>query len=411
MIKEAIILAGGLGTRLRSVVSDIPKCMAPVAGEPFLKYVIGSLLDQGVEHIIFSVGYLHEQIDSYLKEHYPDLDYSLTIEDNPLGTGGAIQLACQQVRGENVFILNGDTLFLADLPSLAAFHLEQKAVCSLSLKPMEDFDRYGSVELSSKGIVITFKEKQHLEKGLINGGVYALSVAPLLALGLPSKYSFEKDFLEIQARNAVVYGLAQDRYFIDIGIPEDYQRAQTELSRPLGIFDKSWTLFIDRDGVINHEKHLDYIHHWNEFEFYDGVKQAIKIFARVFGRIVVVTNQKGIGKGITKLEDLQLIHSNMVNAIAEVGGRIDKVYFCPDLNEDSLNRKPNPGMGLQAKVDFPEIDFSRALMVGNTISDMAFGRNLGVKTIFLPTTRPEVATNNPLIDAVYPSLIAFALDL
>ncbi len=411
MIKEAIILAGGLGTRLRSVVSDIPKCMAPVAGEPFLKYVISALVDQGVEHIIFSVGYLHEQIESYLQENYPSLDYTLSIEDSPLGTGGAIQLACQQVRANNVFILNGDTLFLADLKSLAVFHQEKEAVCSLSLKPMESFDRYGSVELSDDGKVLSFKEKQFLEKGLINGGVYALSVAPFLALALPSVFSFEKDFLEIQSRNGNIYGLAQDRYFIDIGIPEDYQRAQTELSRSLGIFDKTWTLFLDRDGVINHEKHLDYIHHWDEFEFYDGVKQAIKIFARVFGRIVVVTNQKGIGKGITKPEDLELIHHNMVNALEAVGGRIDKVYFCPDLNEDSPNRKPNPGMGLQAKADFPEIDFNRAVMVGNTLSDMAFGRNLGVKTVFLPTTRPEVDTHDQRIDAVYPSLIAFALDL
>jgi D-glycero-alpha-D-manno-heptose 1-phosphate guanylyltransferase len=335
----------------------------------------------------------------------------LSIEDNPLGTGGAIQLACKQVRGNHVFILNGDTLFFSDLPLLGAFHLERQAICSLSLKPLEDFDRYGSVAITTEGKVISFKEKQFLDKGLINGGVYALTVAPFLALGLPLQFSFEKDFLEVQVQEGTLFGIAQDRFFIDIGIPSDYERAQLIFSRTLGIFDKSWTLLLDRDGVINHEKHLDYIHHWDEFEFYDGVKQAIKIFAGVFGRIVVVTNQKGIGKGLTKPSDLATIHRNMVHAIEAVGGRIDKVYFCPDLNEDSPNRKPNPGMGLQAKTDFPEIDFKRSIMVGNTLSDMLFGRALGAKTVFLPTTRPEVDTNDPLIDAVYPSLIAFALDL
>ena len=172
--------------------------------------------------------------------------------------------------------------------------------------------------------------------------------------------------------------------------------------------DKSWTLFLDRDGVINHEKHLDYIHTWDEFVFYEGAKEAIAVFAKIFNRIVVVTNQKGIGKGLTRLEDLQLIHKNMVGEIEMAGGRIDAVYFCADIEDNSPNRKPNPGMGLQAVKDFPEIDLSKAIMVGNTISDMKFGRNLGVQTIFLPTTRPEVDLNDDRIDAVYNSLIDFA---
>jgi D-glycero-D-manno-heptose 1,7-bisphosphate phosphatase len=172
--------------------------------------------------------------------------------------------------------------------------------------------------------------------------------------------------------------------------------------------DTSWTLFLDRDGVINYEKHLDYIHNWDEFAFYEGVTEAIAIFATIFNRIIVVTNQKGVGKGVTKLEDLQLIHKNMVAEITKAGGRIDAVYFCPDLDDDSPNRKPNPGMGLQAAKDFTEIDLGKAIMVGNTISDMKFGRNLGVQTIFLPTTRPEVDLHDERIDAVYNSLIDFA---
>lgn len=172
--------------------------------------------------------------------------------------------------------------------------------------------------------------------------------------------------------------------------------------------DNTWTLFLDRDGVINHEKHLDYIHTWDEFVFYDGVKEAIAVFAKLFNRIIVVTNQKGIGKGVTRLEDLQLIHTNMVAEIEAAGGRIDAVYFCPDLEDDSPNRKPNPGMGLQAAAGFPDIDLNKAIMVGNTISDMKFGRNLGVHTIFLPTTRPEVDLQDERIDKVFNSLLDFA---
>ena len=175
--------------------------------------------------------------------------------------------------------------------------------------------------------------------------------------------------------------------------------------------DNTWTLFLDRDGVINHEKHLDYIHTWDEFYFYEGVKEAVAVFAKKFNRIIVVTNQKGIGKGVTKLEDLQLIHKNMITEIEAAGGRIDAVYFCADLDNESPNRKPNPGMGLQAANKFPEINFPKSIMVGNTISDMQFGRNLGVQTIFLPTTRPEVDLQDDRIDAVYNSLLDFANDL
>lgn len=172
--------------------------------------------------------------------------------------------------------------------------------------------------------------------------------------------------------------------------------------------DKTWTLFLDRDGVINHEKHKDYIHTWDEFYFYEGVKEAIAVFSKKFKYVIVVTNQRGIGKGITRTEDVELIHKNMKAEIEKKGGRIDAVYFCPDLDESSPNRKPNPGMGLQAVSDLPGIDLSKAIMIGNTLSDMQFGRNMGVKTIFLPTTRPEVDLHDERIDAVYDSLISFA---
>jgi histidinol-phosphate phosphatase family protein len=176
----------------------------------------------------------------------------------------------------------------------------------------------------------------------------------------------------------------------------------------LPLIDKDWTLFLDRDGVINYEKEADYIRNTDEFRFYEGVPEAINIFAQSFGRIFVVTNQKGIGKGLMTEKDLQKIHDYMMSTIIQHGGRIDHIYFCPDLDEASPNRKPNPGMGFQAKADFPEIDFSRSLMVGNTMSDMKFGKALGAKTIFIPSTKPMPVLPDPLIDAVYPGLHALA---
>lgn len=159
--------------------------------------------------------------------------------------------------------------------------------------------------------------------------------------------------------------------------------------------------------MVNDEKELDYIHTWDEFKFYEGVMEAFRIFNQKFGTIIMVTNQRGVAKGLTKLEDLLIIHQNMKAEIEAGGGRIDKIYFCPDM--ESYNRKPNPGMGLQALNDFPKIDLSKSVMIGNTLSDMQFGRNLGVAiNVFLPTTRPNTDLNDPDIDLVFDDLISVA---
>jgi D-glycero-D-manno-heptose 1,7-bisphosphate phosphatase len=180
---------------------------------------------------------------------------------------------------------------------------------------------------------------------------------------------------------------------------------------PLDQIDTDWTLFLDRDGVINHEKQNDYIHTWDEFVFYDGVLEAFEIFAAVFKKIIIVTNQKGVGKGVTKEADLQIIHKNMQAKIEQNGGRIDAIYYCTDLDNDSVNRKPQAGMGLQAIEKFPEINITKAIMVGNNLSDMQFGRNLGVYTVMLTTTVADKNIKDESIDAVFANLSAFSLAL
>lgn len=172
--------------------------------------------------------------------------------------------------------------------------------------------------------------------------------------------------------------------------------------------NKSWTLFLDRDGVINHDKDNDYIRNWEEFRFYDTTLEAMAGLAPLFQRIVIVTNQKGVGKGLMTKDDLQNIHNNMLLSVQQAGGKIDRIYYCSDLSDDSVNRKPNPGMAFQAKADFPEIDFSRSIIVGNRISDMGFGRNAGLHTVFLATTHPETPFPDPLIDLRFTDLLAFA---
>jgi histidinol-phosphate phosphatase family protein len=172
--------------------------------------------------------------------------------------------------------------------------------------------------------------------------------------------------------------------------------------------DNSWTLFLDRDGVINHEKHKDYVYNYEEFKFYDGIPEALKILASRFGLIIIVTNQKGIGKGLMTDADLQDIHDRMTQDIQAAGGRIDKIYYCPALNDDAACRKPNPGMALEAAKDYPEIDLRKSLIVGNNISDMEFGRNAGMRTVFVKTTHPNQPLPNPTIDLAVLDLADFA---
>ncbi len=227
---EAIILAGGLGTRLRSAVPDLPKCMAPVRGKPFISYVITYLKEQGILHFIFALGYKSDVFLSFLDSELTPGDYTVSVEPEPLGTGGAVQLACRAAKGENVCVTNGDTLFTFDLHRLAALHVRQQAECTLALKEMKDFDRYGVVETDAEtGLVTGFKEKQLYKSGYINGGAYILNKADFLRRSFPEKFSFEKDYLEKYFPDKQFYGAADNGFFIDIGIPEDYERAQTEL--------------------------------------------------------------------------------------------------------------------------------------------------------------------------------------
>ncbi len=153
MINEVIILAGGLGTRLRSVVTDLPKCMAPVAGNPFLYYVIKHLQNSGIDKFIFSVGYKNESILQYVKKEFADIDYKFSIEEEPLGTGGAIKFALKKTAEENILVCNGDTLFKINTDRINNVHFRNNADCTLSLKPMKNFDRYGVVELCDDGLI------------------------------------------------------------------------------------------------------------------------------------------------------------------------------------------------------------------------------------------------------------------
>lgn len=225
---KAIILAGGLGTRLRTVVSDLPKPMAPIGNRPFLAYLFDYLENQGVNKVILSTGYKHEVIENYFGNQYQRISILYSREEEPLGTGGAIKKAFEKVEDENVFILNGDTFFAVNLMEMKSNHLNSQVDLTIALKPLENFDRYGVV-LTAGNRITAFKEKGYQKIGNINGGIYLANQSLFEGLTLPAKFSFEKDVLEEQVNYKQFSSYVTDSYFIDIGIPQDYEKAQKEL--------------------------------------------------------------------------------------------------------------------------------------------------------------------------------------
>lgn len=233
-VREAVILAGGFGTRLRSVVSDRPKPMAAVTGRPFLALLLDYLASNGVERVILSVGYRHESISACFGSSYSSMELSYVVEEKPLGTGGALKRSLMAARTGNILVLNGDSYLRLDASSFAAFHFSKRSRITMAVKKMEDFDRYGSVELEGDKVT-SFAEKGFTKSGYINAGVYLLDVDRCGLLDVQEDcFSFERDFLQGRKGEGSVYAFKCNDYFIDIGLPEDYMRAQKELSNLKG---------------------------------------------------------------------------------------------------------------------------------------------------------------------------------
>lgn len=232
--KSAIILCGGLGTRLQSVVHNTPKCLAPIQGIPFLYYLFQQLKDW--DEVILSIGHLSQQVVDYAKSVANEFSFDIKYaeEKEPLGTGGAIAFACKFSSAAHCIVLNGDTYYNISLENFLHAHLQSGAALSLALQPMEQADRYGLVEIEEDTQrIMAFKEKQIGASGLINAGIYAMPVGLVASLHLPEKFSFEKDVMEPNLEKLYISGIIADAYFIDIGVPEDYARGQVELPRLL----------------------------------------------------------------------------------------------------------------------------------------------------------------------------------
>lgn len=227
---ECIVLAGGLGTRLQGVIGAMPKCMAVVAGKPFLFHLFQYLSAQGCKRVILSLGFKHEYVLEWLEQTQWDFEIDTVIELEPLGTGGGIQLAMSKAIETDVFVLNGDTMFSVDLKAMLSFHQQNNAETTLALKSLRHFERYGVVSTNEHQLISSFEEKKYYDSGTINGGIYIINRSKFSSRVLPEKYSFEKEYLEQYVADKHFYGFESDAYFIDIGIPEDFEQAQIDFN-------------------------------------------------------------------------------------------------------------------------------------------------------------------------------------
>lgn len=230
MTMKAVVLAGGFGTRLAHITKEMPKPMAPVNNAPFLAYVLDHLVRCGVQEIVLAVSYKWEQIRDFFGDGYKDVPLRYSVEGQPLGTGGAIWQALRGLREQSVIVVNGDTLFPVDIKRMYALHAKHRAMLTMAVKRVPDTQRFGRLLLDSANRVTAFLEKGKGEPGLINGGVYVISRDLFGIAAFPPRFSFESDLLEKNVERIRPLAFVSDAYFIDIGVPEDYQRAGREVS-------------------------------------------------------------------------------------------------------------------------------------------------------------------------------------
>lgn len=392
-VRQAVVLVGGLGTRLGALTQTVPKPLLPVAGRPFLDTVIVWLARAGVEEIILSTGYLAGTFTAFLDEGRaagrwigPTGDPVVvreSREDRPLGTAGALTLLHDDLEAQ-FFLVNGDSLFLCD-PVAVATTAEalppDHAV--MTVRQVEDTARFGRVTADTAGRITGFREKGVPGRGWINAGLSVLPRDVLDMIGdLPCQV--ESDIYPRLASEGRLHTVVQDGYFIDIGLPETYAEAQQALPRAL----HRPALFLDRDGVLNRDAN-GYAHRVEDLALIPGAGKAVAR-ARTAGFVpIVVTNQSGIARGYYGEAEMHAFHRALNEALRRDGGWIDAFYHCPFHADatiaalkiaDHPDRKPNPGMLLRAAAAL-DIDLAASLLIGDRESDLAAARAAGLRGV------------------------------
>lgn len=376
---DVIVLAGGLGTRLRSVVKDLPKPMAPVNGKPFLSHLLKQIDKSIISKFIFAVGYKHDTISNYFGDSFLGIPIEYSVEEQPLGTGGAIKQALEKVASENCLIINGDTYLDFSFLDVLNFHQNQKSNFTIVLKKIEKPYRYGTVSLKENQIIDFNEKDENLTEGIINAGVYLANTQFLLNhLPMEEKFSFETAFLEKKVKTEGFCGHIVTGNFVDIGIPDDYQLFQNMVKSQI-----QEVLLLDRDGVVNVYHHNDYVKNSEEFELNEGVLKSLKILRDYYDLVYIVTNQQGVGKGIMTEKDLEDVHLTFYEIVKSHQSFIPTILYAPYLKSDNHSwRKPETGM-LDYILSLYSLPMNKVktTVCGDSPSDMELARKINATAV------------------------------
>jgi D-glycero-D-manno-heptose 1,7-bisphosphate phosphatase len=370
-----------MGTRLGALTRETPKPLLPVAGEPFLDVLVSEAVRRGFTDIILLAGYKAAVVQDYangVRSRLPaECQLRVSVEPEPLGTGGAVALASDWLE-EEFLLLNGDTWF--DFNWLSLFDVAE-GKSAVAARRVANADRHETLRISQDGAVTAIIPRTpHARSAVVNGGVYVLRKSDLL--GFPAAFSIEADLLPKLIGSSQLSAREYDGYFLDIGIPETFEAAQTEIPaqrrRP--------AIFLDRDGVLNHDD--NYVGSIDRFRWIDGAKRAVRLANDLGYYVFVVTNQAGVARGFYDEEAVRQLHSWMSGQLRQVGAYVDDWRYCPYHPEGSVKRyraphpwrKPEPGMIFDLLAKWP-VDVQGSILVGDKESDCAAARSAGIEPI------------------------------
>ena len=399
---EAVIMAGGKGTRLQSVAKDIPKPMIKILGKPLLEYQIDSLRESGIDNIILIIGYLGNIIQEYFADGTKfGVNIQYIIEEKPLGTAGALYYLKEKIQGDFVFVF-GDLLLDIDWNRFVGFHKKNNGLITLYGHPnSHPYD--SDVIVSDENNRVIKIEPKNIKRdfyyhNFVNAGIYCMSSIILDAVKNPEKTDLEKKIITEEINKGRVYAYRSTEYIKDIGTPKRlnsaYQDIKNGLLKNKNLKNKQKAIFLDRDGTINVLN--GFLSNIDDFEFLPGIAEAIKKINNSEYLVIVATNQPVVARGECTLEKLEQIHMKMELELGKQGAYLDDLFYCPhhpdkgykgeniEFKIDCNCRKPKTGMLKQAANKY-NIDLKQSWFIGDTTMDIKTGINAGTKTILVNT--------------------------
>lgn len=418
---KAVILAGGLGTRLKGICENVPKPLTKLCGKPVLEHQIDALKDEGITEFILVLGHLSGQIEAYFGDGKQlGVSISYYVEETPLGTAGALfRLGLK----EDFLLCNGDLIFNFSLGEMIAFHKEKNALATLLTHPnSHPFDSTLFLTDGDRITGILPKENKPFSySNLCNSGIAVISSELLDMYSFDGKADFDKDVILPSVKTGKIYSYKTFEYVKDMGTPDRLKSVENDIKN--GVVSAKHkrvpqrAVFLDRDGTVN--VHKGYITKASEIELIPGVCEAINRLRSSGFLVIIATNQPVVARGDCTLDELTEIHNRLETLLGENGAYIDGIYYCPhhpdsgyenEITELKINcdcRKPSPGLLLQAQKDF-NINLEKSYMVGDSLIDVEAGKNAGCTPVFIGE---KTAEKLPEKTQIFSSLTEFSESL